>query len=118
MTLIGRNLMMQRRLFWLENIYFESMLDKSGFGAGNKMGGFALENSQKYPWHQNLFGHPYSLHQHQSEQLLYDMSQLFFYLWFPEHKYTNTDANPSVISSDPAFCLFECLFSDFLNNWV
>ena len=29
--------------------------------------------------------------------------------WFPEHKSTNTAANPSVISLDTVFCLFEYL---------
>ena len=43
MTLVGRNLNMQRRLFWLEKANLESMLDKRGFGAANEMGGFTLE---------------------------------------------------------------------------
>ena len=34
--------------------------------------------AQKYLWHHNLFGHPSSLHQHRSEQLLNDPSQIIF----------------------------------------
>ena len=34
---------------------------------------------------------------------------IIFLFWFPEHKATNTTSNPTVISSDPVFCLFDCL---------
>ena len=37
MTLVGRHLMIQRRVFWLENIYIESMLDESVFGAATEI---------------------------------------------------------------------------------
>ena len=49
----------------VEKIDLESMLDESGFHAATEMVGFALENSQKYLCHHNLFGNPYSLHWHQ-----------------------------------------------------
>ena len=45
MILVGRHLIIQRRVFLLE-IYIESMLDESGFGAATEMGGFTAESTR------------------------------------------------------------------------
>ena len=82
------------------------MLDESGFGASTEMGGFALDKGPELSLAPELFEYPSSLHQHWSEQLLNDPSQLLFLLCFPEQKSTNTTATPAAISSDPVFCLF------------
>ena len=43
MELVGRNLMIKRKLFWLKK-NLDSMLGKTGFHDATEMGGFALES--------------------------------------------------------------------------
>ena len=83
-----------------------------------KWEGSHFTKAQNCPCRQNHFEHPYSLHKHWYEQLLNNLYQLLSPLWFPEYKYTSTNANSAAISSYPVFCLFECLLSAFLNAWV
>ena len=64
-------------------IYLESMLDESGFGAATEWEDSYWTKAQKYPWCHNIFGHPYSLHQHQSEQLINDQPQIMLSLLVP-----------------------------------
>ena len=109
MTLVGRHLIMQRRVFWFERYILSPCWMKVVLILLPKGEDSHWSKYQKYLWHQNLCGYPYSLHQHRSERLLNDLSQLLFPFWFPEHKSTNTTATPDAISLDPVFCLFEFL---------
>ena len=55
MTLVRRHLMIQRRVFWLENIYIESMLDESVFGAATEMVGLKLDKVPEVSFAQEPF---------------------------------------------------------------
>ena len=63
--------------------YLESMLDESKFGAATEWEDLYWKQAQKYPWRHHIFGHPSSLHQHQSEQLINHPPQILLYLLVP-----------------------------------
>ena len=46
-TLVGRNLNMQRRVFWFGKKDLESMSDESGFGAATEIGGVTLDKGSE-----------------------------------------------------------------------
>ena len=58
MTLVGRNFIIQKRVFLVGKIDLEPMLDESGFASATEMGGFILEKVYKYLWCKNIFGIP------------------------------------------------------------
>ena len=81
--LVGRNLMIQTRLLWLEKHILSLCGMKIILVLLLKWEDSHRKNSQKYPWHQNRFGHPSSINQHRSEHLLNDSSQILFSLLVP-----------------------------------
>ena len=118
MTLVGRHLMMQRRVFWLGKQILIPCWMKVVLVLLLEWEDLHWTKDQKYPWRHNLFGHPYSLHKHWLEQILSHPSQLILPLLVSWKKSTNTTSTPAAISSYPFFCLFGFLFSAFLNAYV
>ena len=116
--LVGRQFMMQRRFFWLAKYISIPHGMKSGFGPTTEMGEFALKRPR------SILGTITFLYIHIhfiriGRSICWRMRLNYFLLfWFPEHKYTNITATLFKIYTDPVFCLFECLFSAFLNVLV
>ena len=66
MALVGRHLIMQRRVFWFAKKNLESMLDESVLSAANKMGGFVLDKGPEVSLSPEKNGYRYLFHQNWS----------------------------------------------------
>ena len=78
MKFLGIHFIVQRRVFWLEKQIFHPFCMEVVLFLLLKWEDSHYTKAQKYPWHHNIFGNPSSLHQHRSEQLLNNPSQLLF----------------------------------------
>ena len=89
-TLVGRHFIMKSRVFWLEKKILIPYWMKVVLVLLLKWEDFHRTKSQKHPWHQNIFGHSYSLHQHRLQQLVkLSVSTTFPLLvsWTQSHQY-------------------------------